>query len=93
MELNLGGIHMSKSYAINEWYIAGLGGESISIHVSTACGYYKILSVTEEYAPFFSNLWNYTNFTNHFARCLLQQDKESFNDVICSFQVIIKEKK
>jgi hypothetical protein len=81
---------MTKSNTIHEWYIAGLGEESISIYVATACGYYKILSVAEDYSPFFSNLWNYTNFTNHFARCLLQQDKDSFDEVICSFTVFKK---
>jgi hypothetical protein len=79
---------MGKSSAVHEWFISGLGEETVFINVSTACGYYKILSVADDYGPFFSELWGYSNYTSHFARCLLQQDKESLDEVLGSFQVL-----
>jgi hypothetical protein len=78
---------MLKSNPIWEWYISGLGGADVFIHVITACGSYKVVSVAEDYEPFFKNLVSMTYYTNHFIRCLMDSNDLDLEEVIDTYKV------
>ncbi|XP_065350169.1 DNA (cytosine-5)-methyltransferase PliMCI-like [Cloeon dipterum] len=85
LEQSSAGIVCQKSSTINEWFVSGYGTAHVNLWVVSEFGNYKIVSVAEEYVPFFSSVLNICHYANHLIKSMIESSDASLDEILADF--------
>ncbi|CAB3374758.1 Hypothetical predicted protein [Cloeon dipterum] len=79
------GIICQKSSTIGEWCVSGFGTDHVNLWVVSEFANYKVMSVANEYEPFFSNLLNMYHYANHLIKNMIESNDATLDEVLSDF--------